>query len=103
VVRNPGGKRVSKYKMLRWLHVKIKRSFFVHWREVASKRLFRRQIKIISSLFSLVSSIRVSLFPQIDIDESQLGCVTHEIHGAVQIEFFHDVGAVILDSFNTDA
>lgn len=43
------------------------------------------------------------LFPEIDIDESEFGGVSYQIHGAVKIELFHDIGTVVLDGFYADA
>ena len=43
------------------------------------------------------------LFPQIDINQSQLSRIAYQFHGTVQIELLHDIGAMVLDRFDTDA
>ena len=43
------------------------------------------------------------LLPKIDVDETEFGGVSHKVHGVVQAELLHNIGAVVLDGFNTDA
>ena len=41
-------------------------------------------------------------FPVLDINNAQLDGIAHQIQGAVQIEFGHDIGLMILGGFGTD-
>ena len=47
---------------------------------------------------------RDTLFlPQVYVDQTETGGVAHELHGAVDVQFAHDVGPVIFYCFDADA
>lgn len=43
------------------------------------------------------------VFPQIHVDQPQLGSVSNQFHGAVKIEFFHDIGPMVFHGLGADA
>lgn len=41
-------------------------------------------------------------FPQVNIDQAEPRGIANQFYGAVQVEFIHDVGPVVLDGFGAD-
>jgi hypothetical protein len=43
-----------------------------------------------------------SIFPEINVDNADLGGVADQLQGAVDAQFPHDAGAVVFDGFGAD-